>query len=123
MEDVGLDRVREICLAFPEAVENAENAMARPNFRVRSKIFAYYMNDHHGDGRVAVWAKAAPGVQAALVGAHPSRFFVPPYVGPRGWIGIRMEVPGVDWEEVADLLEESYRLTAPRLLSARLDDV
>jgi hypothetical protein len=120
VEDVGLERVREICLGFPEAVENAENPMARPTFRVRDKIFAYYMNDHHGDGRVAVWAKAAPGMQAALVGADPTRYFVPPYVGPRGWIGIRMEVPGVDWEEVADLLEESYRLIAPRRLVARL---
>ena len=110
-----LDRLRAICLALPEATE--QETWGDPTFRVRDKIFAM---PKRGDGRLSLWCKAPPGVQGILVGADPSRFFVPPYVGHRGWIGIRLDV-AVDWDEVADLVDESYRMTAPKCLLARLD--
>jgi hypothetical protein len=113
----GLEELRAICLALQEAVENAENEMARPTFRLRDKIFAWYMDNHHGDGRVGVWCKAPPGVQQMLVAADPERFYVPPYVGPRGWIGVRLDVESVDWDEVSEIVVESYRMTAPKKLA------
>src|SRR5882757_849256 len=102
------ERLRAICLALPEAVE--KETWDVPTFRVRDKIFAMA---NHGDGRIAVWCKAPPGSQAVLVGADPQRFFVPPYVGPKGWIGIRLD-RRADWNEVAALVERSYRLIAPK---------
>ncbi len=115
-----LKRLRAICLALPEATEvgfgGHENS---PTFRVRDKIFAMYTDDHHGDGRVAVWCKAPPGAQDVLVGADPERFFKPPYVGPKGWIGVRLDRP-VDWDQLADFVTESYGMTAPKRLLAQL---
>lgn len=119
--DERLTRVREICLPLPEATEEAWKTLPRPTFRVRNRVFVYYMDNHHNDGRLALWCKAAPGVQAALVGSNPERFFVPPYVGPRGWIGLRLDV-AVDWDEVRDVITESYRLSAPKRLAALLDE-
>lgn len=113
-----LDRVRKICLALPEATEKV--AWGEPTFRVRDKLFVMYNDNHHGDGRTAIWCKAEPGGQEILVGADPERFFVPPYVGKSGWIGIDLK-GGVDWREVAALVEESYRMTAPKRLLATLD--
>ena len=81
-----------------------------PTYRIANKIFAM---ERPQDDAVAVWCKAPPGSQAVLVGADPMRFFVPPYVGPKGWIGIRLD-PRVDWKEVATLVERSYRLIAPK---------
>jgi hypothetical protein len=112
-----LQRLREICLALPEATEKPQR---RPTFQVRAKTFVMFMDDHHGDGRVAIWCKAPPGAQGVLVGADPVRFFVPPYVGHSGWIGVRLDVE-LDWDEVADLVEQSYRMTAPKRLWALLD--
>ena len=109
-----LDRLREICLALPEAIEEA---WGDPTFRVRDKIFAQYKV---GDGRMSVWCKAPPGAQGVLVGSDPQRFFVPPYVGHIGWVGVRLDVE-IDWDDVADLVEESYRMTAPKRLLALLD--
>jgi predicted DNA-binding protein (MmcQ/YjbR family) len=106
--------LRRICLALPEALE--KEAWGDPTFRVRDKIFAM---PKFGDGRTSVWCKAAPGVQAVLVGADPVRFFKPPYVGSSGWIGIRLDVE-VDWDELAEMVEDSYRMTAPKRLSALL---
>ena len=83
---------------------------------MRDKIFAM---EKHGDGRVSVWCKAPPGSQEILVGADPARFFVPPYVGHKGWVGIRLD-DGPDWEEVESLVRRSYRLTAPRRLAAQV---
>ncbi|MXW24928.1 MAG: MmcQ/YjbR family DNA-binding protein, partial [Dehalococcoidia bacterium] len=86
MKDLStLERVRAVCLALPEAEE--KEAWGMPTFRVRGKLFAHFANDHHGDGRVALWLKAAEGAQELLVEAAPERFFVPPYMGPRGWVG------------------------------------
>src|SRR3990172_9553602 len=114
-----LERLREICLALPEATEKI--AWGEPTFRVRNKIFAQCDNDHHGSGHFAVWCKAEPGAQEILVGADPERFFVPPYVGHKGWIGIRLDVD-IDWGVVAGLLEEGYRMTAPKRLTALLEE-
>ncbi len=105
-------RLRRICLALPEAEER--ETWGGPTFRVREKIFAMPRDD---DGRPAVWCKAPPGSQAVLIGADPDRFFAPPYVGPRGWIGIHLD-RGPDWEEVASLVRRSYTLTAPKRLAA-----
>src|SRR4051812_20922890 len=102
------DRLRAICLALPGT---AEVPMKRgPTYRIADKIFA--MERPHREA-VAVWCKAPPGSQAVLIGADPERFFVPPYVGPKGWIGIRLDAR-VDWKEVVTLVERSYRLIAPR---------
>jgi predicted DNA-binding protein (MmcQ/YjbR family) len=108
------DRLRTICLALPEAVE--KEAWGDPTFRVREKIFAM---EKRGDGRISVWCKAPPGSQMVLVGADPKRFFVPPYVGHKGWIGMRLD-DGPDWGEVAQLVRRSYRLIAPKRLAALL---
>jgi hypothetical protein len=91
MPDNPFDRVRAVCLAFPEATERPwMDAMV--SFRVRDKGFVWYLENHHGDGRTALWCKAPPGAQPALVGSEPERFFVPPYVGHHGWIGIWLDV-------------------------------
>lgn len=110
-----LARLRKLCLALPEAHE--VEAWGEPTFRVRNKLFAMYASagTHHGGGRPAVWCKAGPGNQAIMVRADPRRFFVPPYVGPSGWIGIWLD-GRVDWKELADLLRDSYRLVAPKRL-------
>jgi hypothetical protein len=82
-------------------------------FRVAQKIFAYYTYDHHGDGMIAFLGKAPPGEQQRLVKDSPARYFVPPYVGPRGWVGLRLDTPRVDWRAVKDLAFGAYFLTAP----------
>ena len=110
-----LDRLRAICLAFPEATEGG--GVGDPSFRVRDKIFAM---QHRVEGRRSVWCKAPPGGQGTLVGSQPERFFVPPYVGGHGWVGMWLDGE-IDWEEVADLVKESYRMTARKRLSALLD--
>jgi hypothetical protein len=112
-----LARLRKVCLALPEATE--KEAWGEPTFRVRDKIFAMFATDHHHDGNIAVWCKAAMGMQEILIDADPERFFRPPYVGPKGWIGIRLDGK-VDWEEVRALLGESWRMTAPHKLAAML---
>jgi predicted DNA-binding protein (MmcQ/YjbR family) len=115
-----LTRLRKLCLALPESHE--VEARGEPTFRVRNKLFAMYAapNNHHGAGRPAVWCKAAPDNQALMVRAEPERFFVPPYVGPSGWIGVWLDGP-VDWPGVADLLRDSYALVAPKRLRTLLD--
>jgi hypothetical protein len=105
-----LGRLRAICLALPEAVE--KETWEQPTFRVRDKIFAMV---HAVDGRMGVWCKAPAGAQAILVEAAPERFFRPPYVGSKGWIGIWLDDP--DWPEMADLVGRSYAMTAPRRLA------
>jgi len=104
------NRLRRICLALPESVE--KETWEIPTFRVRDKIFAMHTSD--GD-RPALWCKAPPGSQAILVGADADRFFVPPYVGHKGWIGVHLD-RRVKWAEIAALVARSYRLTAPKRL-------
>ncbi len=122
MEDSAatLERVRTVCLGLPETEE--KEAWGMPTFRVRGKLFAHFADNHHEDGRVALWLKAAEGAQELLVEAAPERFFVPPYMGPRGWVGVRLDGE-VDWEEVATLAEEGWRLIAPKGVVAALDGV
>ena len=108
-------RLRAICLALPEAEER--ETWGDPTWRVRDRIFAM---QKRGDGRVSVWLKAPPGAQEVLVAADPDRFFVPPYVGPKGWVGIRLDA-APDWDEVAAHVARSFRLVAPKRLAARLD--
>jgi phosphoribosylglycinamide formyltransferase-1 len=115
-------RLAKICQALPEvdvAAEGRKNEHL--TFRIRKKIMAYYLYDHHGDGRIALWCKAAPGEQESLLAKDPRRFFVPPYVGPGGWVGMRLDLATVDWGLVAYLVGMAYRLTAPRRLVARLE--
>lgn len=109
-----LDRVRRICLALPEAWE--QEAWGEPTFRVRKRLFAMFAGNHHGDGRVAVWLPAPLGVQEHLVRAEPERFFVPPYVGVKGWVGV--VVDRADDAELASLAVQAYCLVAPRKLQA-----
>jgi predicted DNA-binding protein (MmcQ/YjbR family) len=112
-----LERLRAICLALPEASER--ETWGEATFRVRDKIFAM-AGDGNGKGRLAMSCKAPPGLQAALVETDPARFFVPPYVGSKGWIGAYLG-DVTDWDELADLVEESYRMTAPKRVAALLD--
>ena len=111
-EDARLRRVTEIALALPEARRKLQKQHAA--FVVRKKVFAYFLKDHHGDGIVAVACKALPGDNAALVAAQPGRFYLPAYVGPRGWVALRLDVGTIDWDEVSELLVGSYQLTAPK---------
>ncbi len=112
-----LERLRKVCFSLPEVTE--KEAWGEPTFRVRDKLFAMFATDHHHDGNIAVWCKAAMGMQEVLIDADPERFFKPPYVGPKGWIGIRLDGK-VDWDEVHALLAESWRMTAPPKLAATL---
>ena len=116
-----LVRLRKLCLALPEAHE--VEAWGAPTFRVRNKLFAMYAaaGTHHGAGRAAVWCKATRVNQSLMISAAPARFFVPPYVGPSGWVGIWLDEKP-DWAEVASLLADGYRLVAPKRLAALLDD-
>ena len=107
-------RIRAICLALPEAVEQPFGGHTAPSFRVRGKLFVMISED-----RAQMTCKAPPGEQQALVGSDARRFFVPAYVGHKGWIGVRLDVEQ-DWGELRELIEESYRMTAPKRLSASL---
>lgn len=109
--------VRDACLWLPEAEEFVSHGA--PNFRVRGKTFATYAVNHHGDGRVALWLNALPGSQELHVGAEPAHFFVPPYVGPRGWVGVVLD-RGMAWKRVVALVREAYEKVAPPELQARL---
>lgn len=105
-----LRKLRKICAALPEAVEL--ETWERPTFRIRDKIFAMYVQN---DDRPALCCKAPPGSQTILVGADPDRFYVPPYVGHKGWVGMHLD-GDVDWAEVAQIVARSYRMTAPKRL-------
>ena len=111
-------KLREIISAWPETDERISHGS--PTFWGGKKTFASFHVDHHGDGRIAVWCKFTKEAQPGLVASDPDRFFVPPYVGPSGWIGIRLE-GDVDWGIVAGLLEEAYRMVAPKRALRVLD--
>ncbi len=89
-------------------------------FKVRKKTFVYFLNNHHGDGIMAVSFKAAAGENGKLVALDRDRFYLPAYIGSRGWVGLRLDVGTVDWDEVADFVADSYRLVAPKRLAALL---
>ena len=116
VEDSRLSRVSAICLALPEVVRTDQGSHA--TFTVRKKTFAYFLNDHHGDGIVSVCARAFPGENKKLTEAHPKKFYLPAYIGPRGWVGLRLDRAKVDWNEVRDLVTASYLQAAPKKLAA-----
>jgi len=109
-------RLTKICLALPEATRQDSGRHAA--FLVRKRTFAYYLDDHHGDGIVAVTCKVLPGENAALAAAQPSRFYLPAYIGPRGWVALRLDSGAIDWNEVAEMIAVSYRQIAPKRLAA-----
>lgn len=110
-----LPRLRKISLSLPEAHE--VEAWGEPTFRVKNKLFAMYAHasNHHGAGRHSVWIKATKENQALMIRAQPNRFFRPPYVGPSGWVGVYLD-KSPDWDEVAELLRDGWRMTAPKKL-------
>lgn len=107
-------RLREICLALPETSERLSHGA--PTFFIRGKrSFLMVLTDHHGDGRFAIWCAAPAGVQGMLVENDPDKFFVPPYVGHRGWLGVRLD-RGLDWDELEGMVEDAYAEVAPARL-------
>ncbi len=117
--DALLQGVRSAALALPDTTERTSHSA--PTFFVRKKTFVYFWDNHHDDGRVAIWASAPPGVQEEVVESEPDRFFRPPYVGHRGWIGYRLDTGSVDWDEVTAVVTDAFRTVAPKTLVARLD--
>ena len=111
-----LPRLRALCLALPEVTEKVSHG--EPTWFVR-KVFVSCADRHHDD-RVAFWCAAPPGAQEALVAGHPERFFRPPYVGGRGWLGVWLDVEQ-DWDELAEIVADAYRVIAPKKLVAVLD--
>lgn len=110
MKDSRLARFTALCIALPEAKRALRGQHAE--FRVRKRVFAYYLDDHHGDGIVAICCKTPRGEQADWVASDPTRFYLPAYIGPRGWVGLRLDRGRINWREVADLVRDSYRLVA-----------
>lgn len=108
-----LDRLRKLCLALPETTERLSHG--EPTWFVRDKKTFVMFADHHHDDRLAFWCAAPPGAQEALLAGQPDRYFHPPYVGHRGWLGVRLDVP-VDWAEIAEIVTDAYRVIAPRRL-------
>jgi hypothetical protein len=112
---IPLERVREACLALPEVQERLSHGA--PSFFVRGKrCFVMVMDDHHGDGRYALWCAAPEGIQHALVAGDPESYFVPPYVGHRGWIGVRLD-RALAWDEIAGAIEDAWLEVAPKRLA------
>ena len=118
MSDEMLDRVRRVCLALPEATE--QQAWGEPTFRIRKKMFAMYAaaGNHHGDGQNALWLNAPIGVQEMLVRSDPETYFVPPYVGVNGWIGVALAA--IDDDVLREHVVESYCMIAPKKLAAQV---
>jgi hypothetical protein len=114
-----VERLRKLCSALPEVTERLSHG--EPTWFVRGKKSFMNMSDHHHDDRVAFWCAGADGAQEVLVETQPDRYFRPPYVGHRGWIGVYLDVPGVDWNQIADLVVDAYRQVAPAKLVEQLD--
>jgi hypothetical protein len=109
-----LERVRKLCLALPETSERLSHGA--PSFFVREKkCFLMVLDNHHDDGIFGIWCAAPPGNQELLVAASPDRFFRPPYVGHRGWLGVRFN-DGVDWDELEGIVEDAFATVAPAKL-------
>ena len=109
-EEDALGRLRAICLALPEVQERLSHG--EPAWFVQGKKLFVMLSDHHHDDRVGFWCAAPPGIQEALVASEPERFFRPPYVGVRGWVGVYLDVP-VDWAELEGVVREAYNCVAP----------
>jgi predicted DNA-binding protein (MmcQ/YjbR family) len=115
-EPDSIDQLRRICMHLPEVTERPFGGHSAPAFRVRDKMFLVVAED-----RMSITAKAPPGVQQMLIASDSGRFFVPKYVGSKGWIGIRLDADP-DWDEIAEIAEDSYRMIAPKRLVAQLDE-
>jgi len=116
--NTAIKRLREVCHALPGAFE--KEAWGECTFRVTGgSMFAMTDNNHHNSGHVAVWVKAPPMVQEILVKSDSRRFFVPPYMGPKGWVGVRLDRQ-VNWGEVAGILKDGYLMSAPKKLGGRM---
>ncbi len=113
------ERVTAICRALPSVEHKDQRDHAI--YRVRGKVFAYFLDDHHGDGIVSVCVKSELGENVDRARLEPERFYLPAYIGPRGWFGMRLDRGRVRWREVAEIVERSYRLTAPKSLTKKLD--
>ena len=111
-----LDALTAICLALPEATREDKGSHAA--FLVRKKTFAYYLNDHHGDKIISFCCKVLPGENSFLVESDPRRFYLPAYIGSRGWIALRMDLATLDWSEVKELIRGSYLQMAPKRLAS-----
>ena len=112
-----LAKLREICLSMPDAFE--KEAWGECTFRVTGgSMFAMTDNNHHGSGHLAVWIKAPAMVQEILVNSDPKRFFVPPYMGKKGWVGVRIDYK-VKWDQTAAILNDGYLMSAPRQVRAK----
>jgi predicted DNA-binding protein (MmcQ/YjbR family) len=120
-EDRRLTRLTKLCLALPDAVRTVNGRHA--DFRVRKKVFAYFLDDHHGDGIVGVCCKSALGENVDRARREPELYYIPPYIGPRGWFGYRLDRDETDWREVENIVELSYRLVAPKTLVRQLTDL
>jgi len=114
------ERLVELCRSLPEVTDQfvGEDHIA---FRVRKKIFAYYLFDHHGDGIIAFCCKSSINEQRRLIREDAESFFVPAYLGPKGWVAIRLDLDGVDWETVTELARQAFQSTAPRKLAALVE--
>jgi len=113
--EAALDRVRKMALAFPRTEEKLSHGS--PSFFVKGKMFMSFVDDHHGDGRIAVWIKSTMDDQKRLVKENPEVYFVPPYVGVSGWVGARLDRPKTDWIDLAIVVEEGWRAAAPKSLA------
>jgi hypothetical protein len=114
MSEKLLERVRQICMALPETTERLSHG--EPTFFVRKRVFAMFADNHHNDGRIAVWLPAPPGLQETLIESAPATYFKPPYVGVRGWIGV--ELVNISDEDLAFHIRDGWRLVAPKKLQA-----
>jgi predicted DNA-binding protein (MmcQ/YjbR family) len=114
-EDERLKRLTTVCLRLPGTTRKMTGDHV--TFYVRKKVFAYYLDNHHGDGIVGLVCKVLPGDNTALIASNPGKFYMPAYVGPRGWVGLRLDRARVDWKEVEELVTHSYQLIAPKRLA------
>jgi hypothetical protein len=114
-------RLRALCMSLPEVTERLSHG--EPTWFVRGKKVFVQSSDHHHDDRLGFWCAAPPGVQQELVDTEPERFYRPPYVGGRGWLGVYLDVADVDWDEIAHVVRDAYRVIAPPALVARLDEL
>lgn len=117
-EDPRLTRITRIALELPDAARQIYGSHAQ--FLVRKKTFAYFLDNHHGDGIVAITGKALPGDNKALAEAQPERFYLPAYIASKGWVALRLDVGKIDWEEVKELILGSYALIAPKRLAEQV---
>jgi hypothetical protein len=118
MTEDPLPRLRRLCLAFPEVTERLSHG--EPTWFVRARRTFVTYSDHHHDDRLGFWCAAPEGAQEAFISEDPEHYFRPPYVGGRGWLGVYLDVP-VDWDEIAEVVEDAYRCVAPQKLLMELD--